>query len=246
MRQHRAIAATLTKLLKQGGAQVDTERPAPQMCEFETNDEGERVVKDAIFDLVSFPEQLCAHWIAVSVRALVAERYTPVGKMLQPALRYHGRGGQVETLQGQGTPNGDGNVWNLLAMTAGQTARSRPAPHVRRDRLRRALWYATAECRPASVGQSSGAGGARVSGVPAREHPVAELFVRARCVCDVTFLQCVDLFFRLWRLSWSAMANASLVPLRAGESGGCARGFGTSGRPSRWHWPRSFITAPRW
>ena len=38
MRQHRAIAATLTNLLKQSGAQVDKERPAPHMHESETND----------------------------------------------------------------------------------------------------------------------------------------------------------------------------------------------------------------
>ena len=31
MRQHRATAATLTNLLKQSGAQVDKERPAPHM-----------------------------------------------------------------------------------------------------------------------------------------------------------------------------------------------------------------------
>ena len=50
MRQHRAVAATLTNLLKQSGAQVDRERPAPHMSEFETIDEGERVVKEAILD----------------------------------------------------------------------------------------------------------------------------------------------------------------------------------------------------
>ena len=43
-------------------------------------------------------------------------------------------------------------------------------------------------CSPASVGQSRGARGARVSGVPAREHPGNRAFVRARCVCDVIFL----------------------------------------------------------
>ena len=59
MRQHRAVAATLTNLLWQSGAQVDRERPAPHMSEFETIDEGERVVKEAILDLtVNFLEQL--------------------------------------------------------------------------------------------------------------------------------------------------------------------------------------------
>ena len=40
MHQHRAIAATLANLLKQSVAQVDKERPAPQMHESETNDKG--------------------------------------------------------------------------------------------------------------------------------------------------------------------------------------------------------------
>ena len=81
MRQHRATAATLTNLLKQGGAQVDKERPAPLMYEFETNDKGERVVKEAILDLaVNLPGQLGTHWIDVSVRAPVAERYTNSGE----------------------------------------------------------------------------------------------------------------------------------------------------------------------
>ena len=74
MRQHRAIAATLTNLIKRSGAQVDKERPAPHMYEFDTNDKGERVVKEAILDLaVNFPGQICTHWVDVSVRAHVAE-----------------------------------------------------------------------------------------------------------------------------------------------------------------------------
>ena len=51
------------------------------MYEFETNDTGEREVKEAILDLaVNFPGQLCTHWIDVSVRAPQAERYTTSGK----------------------------------------------------------------------------------------------------------------------------------------------------------------------
>ena len=74
MRQHKAIAGTLTNLIKRSGTQMDKERRAPHMYEFETNDKGERVVKEAILDLaVNFPGQLCTHWVDVSVRALVAE-----------------------------------------------------------------------------------------------------------------------------------------------------------------------------
>ena len=143
MRQHRAIAATLTNLLKQGGAQVDKERPAPHMYELETNDKGERVVKEAILDLaLNFPGQLCTHWIDVSVGAPLAERYSTQGC----GLRYHGRGGHVEALQGKGTPDGDGDVWKAGpgVGAAGQTARARPVLHVWKDRLRRALWCRTA------------------------------------------------------------------------------------------------------
>ena len=51
-------------MLKQGGAQVDKERPAPQIYDFEMNDKGERVVKEAILDLaVNFPGQLGTHCV---------------------------------------------------------------------------------------------------------------------------------------------------------------------------------------
>ena len=47
------------------------------MYELEVDDRGEQVVKEAILDLaVNFPGQLCTHWVDVSVRAPVAERYT--------------------------------------------------------------------------------------------------------------------------------------------------------------------------
>ena len=92
MRQHRAMAATLTNLLKQSRAQVDKERPAPQIYEFETNDTGERVVKKAILDLaVNFPGSF-AHIGLTSLSVRLKRRGTqPVGKGLQPALS--GRGG---------------------------------------------------------------------------------------------------------------------------------------------------------
>ena len=136
MRQHRAIAATLTNLLKQCGAQVDKERPAPYMYEFETNDKGERVVKEAIWDLaVNFPGQLCTHWIDVSLRAPVAERHTTSGKKVAACAameeedklkRYWGKAlPMVMETFGRLGPESE-QVLNLLAMAAGQTARARP------------------------------------------------------------------------------------------------------------------------
>ena len=52
MHQHTTNTTTLTNLLKQTGAQADKERPPPHMCELEMNDKGEKVVKEAILDLV--------------------------------------------------------------------------------------------------------------------------------------------------------------------------------------------------
>ena len=129
LRQHRATAATLTNLLKQSGAQVDKERPAPQMYEFETNDKGERVVKEAILDpAANFPGQLCTHSIDVCVRAPVAERYTTSGiKVTSCAVmekedklnRYKGKAlpMMMETF-GRLGPESE-KVLNLLAMAAG-------------------------------------------------------------------------------------------------------------------------------
>ena len=85
MRQQRAIAATLTNLLKQSGAQADKERLAPHMNEFETNDNGERVVKEATLYLaLNSPLQLCTLWIDVNVRAPFAESTQPVRRRWQP------------------------------------------------------------------------------------------------------------------------------------------------------------------
>ena len=64
-------------------------------------------VKEAILDLaVNFPGQRCTHWVDVSVRA----RYTNKWEK-GCGLRCYGRGGQVEALQEQGTPDGDGAFW---------------------------------------------------------------------------------------------------------------------------------------
>ena len=55
---------------------MDKERPVPDMYEFETNDKGERVVKEAISDLaVNFPRHLCPHWIDASACACSGEVY---------------------------------------------------------------------------------------------------------------------------------------------------------------------------
>ena len=49
-------------------------------------------------------------------------------------------------------------------------------------------------------------------------------------------LQCYQL-----SIPWRLMAGGP--PLGGGGSGGCTRGFATSGRPSQWSSPRPFITA---
>ena len=114
------------------------------MHESETNDKGQRVVKEAILDLaVNFPEELCTHWIDVSVRAPVAERYTTSEKGC--SLRYHGGGGQVGTLQGQALPMvtetlgrldlGSEKVLNLLAMAAPTARRLTPRVTARTARF---------------------------------------------------------------------------------------------------------------
>ena len=165
MRQHRAIAATLTSVLKQSGAQVDRERPAPDMYELEVNDRGEQVVKEAILDLaVNFPGQLCTHWIDVSVRAPVAERYTTSAtKVATCAMtgeqdkqrRYKGKAlPMVMESFGRLGPESE-KVLDLLAKAAGHTARPRPVLHVWRDRLRRALWFATADAALQALGRAA-------------------------------------------------------------------------------------------
>ena len=46
-------------------------------------------------------------------------------------------------------------VLDLLAMAAGHTARPRPVLHVWRHRLRRALWFATADAALQALGRAA-------------------------------------------------------------------------------------------
>ena len=142
---------------------MDKERPAPDMFEIEVNDRGEQEVKEAILDLaVNFPGQLCTHWVDVSVRAPVAERYTSSASKVatcatmgeaEKQRRYKGKAlPMVMESFGRFGPESE-KVLNLLAMAAGHTARSKPVLHVWRDRLRRALWFATADAALQALGR---------------------------------------------------------------------------------------------
>ena len=101
------------------------------------------------------------------------------------SLRFDGREDKLRCYKGKALPmvietfgrlDPAQKVLNLLAMAA----RSRPVLHVWRDRPRRALWFATADAALQALGRAA-APGARVSGVPAREHPDGSVFVRSRC-----------------------------------------------------------------
>ena len=161
MRQHRAIATTLTNLLKQGGAEVDKERPAPHMYEFETNDKGERVVKEAILDL------------AVALHTLVCVRPWRRGKhQVEEKVAACATMGEEDKLKrykckalpmvmdtfGRLGPESE-KVLNLLTTAAGQTTRARRVLHVCRNRLRRALWFASADAALQALGRAAAPAG---------------------------------------------------------------------------------------
>ena len=140
-----------------------------------TNDNGEKVVREAIIDLaINFPVQLCTHLVDVSLRAPVAERYTTSAKKVATCAKMvRGRGGQVETPQGRGAPGGHGDVWEA-GPRVGESAQpvgDGNGPH------------GEVETGAAGAEQTSGAGGTRVSRVPVRVHPDSLSFLRELCAC---------------------------------------------------------------
>ena len=143
------------------------------------------MVKEATLDLaVNFPGQLCTHWIDVSVRALVAERYTTQLKD-GGSLPHDGRGGQTETLQGQGASDGHGDV-RETGPRAGEGAQplgdgSRPHSEIEAGAARVARPVCDSGCGPAVAGQGYGAGGAMVRWWRARILTACFL-VRALCL----------------------------------------------------------------
>ena len=134
-RQHKAFFGDLDEPARAEWAQADKERTAPHKYEFETIKKSERVVKEAISDLAAdFPEQLCTHWIDVSVRAPVVEIHNHCEE--SGSLSYDGRkrykGKALPTVMerfGRLGPETE-KVLNLLAMAAGHTARARVVLHV--------------------------------------------------------------------------------------------------------------------
>ena len=163
VRQHRAIATTLTNVLKQSGAQLDKERRR-RTYEVETKGEGEKVVKEAILG-------------GVIVRAPAAERYTTSakeaaacatmggedkvkrckGKTLPMVMETFGRLGP-ETRKVRQLAVQLASLASLEdAVTHGlQSLLESPselvAPISSLEQMRRALWFATADAAPQARG----------------------------------------------------------------------------------------------